>query len=126
MFLLQDPFRKPPPAFIRFGRRVDSSAIFAKLRLCLLEQSARRNSPQQLGIVRRARPPKFRKVPGDVRTNRDRPLNARGRPPCRSSNIPQGRYPNVFRVPIPAFLILLQRIKRSVGKYPVLRRPDAG
>src|SRR5271168_4320910 len=99
MFLLQDPFRKTPSAFIRLRGSVDSPAVFAKLRFSLLEQAARRNSAQQLRIVRRARSPELGNVPSDARANGDGPLQAGGRTPRGSRRIPKSRYANVFRVP---------------------------
>src|SRR5580704_11678424 len=107
MFLLQDPLRKPPPALVRLRRRVDSPAVFAKFRLGLLKQPARRNCPQQLGIVRGTGAPEFGNVPSDVRSHGNGPLKARGGAPRGSGSIPKRGNVNIFRVPIPSRLILL-------------------
>src|SRR4029077_16426498 len=47
MLLLEDPCRVLPPVYVSLGRRVNPSTVFAKFRLCLLEQPACRNSAQQ-------------------------------------------------------------------------------
>ena len=126
MLLLQNPLRIFPAVFVRLHCRIDSTAIRPNLRRSFRNQSRRRNRAQQFRIVRRIRAPEFRYHPVDVRAHRHRPLNARRRAPRLRRRVPQRRHANIFRIPIPALKIFLQRIECRICVNSVLRRPHSG
>jgi len=125
MLQFDQPHGKLRAVLIAGDRFVDAVRIRPQILLEGIEQARRGQHPQQLPVIRRSSSPVLREIPVDARGYGHRPVNIRSCQMSSRRDIPQRRNLDIFRIPIPAVLILAQRIKRIVGIDPVLARRSA-
>ena len=120
----EDPHGVAPAQLV--GLDVEGARIAAELGLELGEQARRGHRADQLGVIGRVRAPDLGNVPGDARADAHRPLDAGRRHPRLPGDIPESRHADVFRVPVPASLVLAPGVEGGIGEDAVHGRPHAG
>src|SRR5215467_12900343 len=115
MLELDQSCRKLRPVFVSGDGFVDSVRVRAEVLLESVQQAWGGHDAEQLAVIRRSGSPILWQVPIDARRDRHWPMYVGGGQMRRMGDVPESWDLDVFRIPIPAALVLSQRVERGVG-----------